>query len=1000
MPNFKNVILVVQGLLCPVLLLCLLLISPRIEAQEHRLLFHSIGVNEGLSHSSVYFLLQDSRGFIWAGTADGLNRYDGRTVKVYRPDEAAQNAEAAYIRDRMVEDKNGNIWYVAITGIYCWDKMTEHVALKKRLNKNSVVVYFLKPNGDLWLQDVANGFFCYNIYNGATRRYPYPIQYDPKKYKELKVATDDVSTMWSSLYNNGEYYSFDINTGKYKAFRYKDRIALMSYENGWLWLSDNKTMDIYKARDMSLLSTAKWDGTPLQKCKVFRDKTGYIWLLSCGYGLYCMNEKGQPIHKHTHETYSSNTISSDNVTAAMQDRSGNLWVATDGGGISRASLKENAFGKFPVEERDYPEMKDFFTSAIYERRDGKILFGNNSNGLSIYDRANNKVQSVSLLKNDIPRPHAIYEDVKGVLWLGYNDGVGYMNNTKLIPVPLSVASTVYRIINRGDDTLLLCTSNSMKMLVHSNSGWKEADVSIPPKLRIRITDIIPDGNNAYWVALSYDGLMRVKCDNSSFVITDSFLNKENVKTIHRDEVEKNILWLASKRGLWKFDTKTGKGELLNTKHGLGNANTYGVLEDEYHNLWISTNGGLSCYSRKKKAFTNYTYNSGLQSNEFNSSSFHKGVSGTLYFGGVKGFNWLTGKSVVMDTVKPQLIVTAIIAGDSVINPFSLTRKGIEIPNGKNSLSINMAVPEFTRPEANYIKYQLEGLDKEWNTSQTGEIRYANLQPGNYTLRIYGVGSNQAMSEPLVLQVKVIAPFWQEMWFRILLVLVCIAIITLLIYSWYRRKVSRALRELEQEKMLAAERNRISRDLHDDIGGAITKISLLSELIPMQHKGEEKMLADVKVISATARDVSQSMSDIVWALHTQHDTLESLLSYLREKVREFLEPIQVKYKLEFPDDVGIVKLSGEQRRNILLVMKEALNNAVKYAESSLIKVSCEQVKRQLVFKVIDDGKGFDLLHASGHGNGLRNMQKRMDSIGGDFVILQQGKGTEIIFSVPI
>lgn len=461
-----------------------------------------------------------------------------------------------------------------------------------------------------------------------------------------------------------------------------------------------------------------------------------------------------------------------------------------------------------------------------------------------------------------------------------------------------------------------------------------------------------------------------------------------------------MLWLGSKNGLYRFDTKTNKIGSFNTKSGPANAFIYNILEDEYHNLWLSTNGGLSCYSRKDKSFSNYTYKNGLQSNEFNSGAFYKGESGTLYFGGVKGFNWFTGKSVLADTVKPQVVMTGMVVGDSVMNPYLFDGEEIQVAYAQNSLDVHVAVADYARPEANFVRYKLEGWDKDWNISNDGDIRYANLQPGNYTLMIYGVSSNQAMSEPQVLTITVIAPFWQQVWFKVLLGAGCIVVITLLIYVWYRRKVNKTLQELEREKMLAAERNRISRDLHDDIGGAITKISLLSELIPLQHKGEEKMLEDIKIISATARDVSQSMSDIVWALHAQHDTLESLLSYLREKIREFLDPIGVNYRLDIPEDGGELKLSGEQRRNILLVMKEALNNAVKYADAKLITVSCRQVKDRLVFTVADDGKGFDILNTDRHGNGLKNMQKRMQSTGGDFVVIQPGHGTEIVFSVPV
>jgi signal transduction histidine kinase/ligand-binding sensor domain-containing protein len=1002
MPNCKNVILVVRDRKKLAFLL-VLLVSAFISGAQHRLLFQSIGVNEGLSHSSVYSLLQDSRGFIWAGTADGLNRYDGREVKVYRPDDALQNAEAAFIRDKPMEDKNGNIWYVSLPGIYCWEKKTDHVVRKKKLNNNAIAFFFVTQNGDMWLLDVIEGVFSYNIYTGETKKYPYSPSLDPSKFASVRTATDHKNKLWFALHGNGDYYAFDIRDKQYKKSQYKSKVALMAYEDGRLWLSDNKSMDIYTADNGVLLSSVRWNGPELIKSKLLKDKAGHFWLSMHGYGVACLDESGRMTHLHSHDSYSNNTLSSDNVTEIIQDRGEVLWLASDGGGLMRTSLKKGAFSKFPVDERDHPEIKDFSMTALYEQEDGNILFSGRGCGLCVYAPKDNSIWPVSFFpKKEEFYVLSFYKDTDDVLWLGTSAGIGYVKNGKWVYNRLSQIEQdnvkVFHILNKGKDTLLLATSHSIKVMARKGDVWKEHTLAIPGKLRTRLTSVADAGNGYYWMASPTEGLLKAKWESDHFSVVDSPLNKETIRVIHRDEIEPDVLWLGSKRGLWRYDARTGKKELYNTGNGLANAFIYSVLEDEYHNLWMSTNGGLTCYNRQSKAFSNYTYKSGLQSNEFNSEAFHKGKSGILYFGGIKGFNWLTGKSVFKDTLRPQVIVTGMIAGDSIVNPYTHSDR-IDIAYGNNSLNIQAAVADYTKPEANYVRYKLEGWDRDWNISATGEVRYTNLQPGNYTLYIYGVGSNQAISKPRVFYITIVAPFWQQGWFKMLFTVVCIGIITLLIYAWYKRKVSKTMRELEQEKMLAAERNRISRDLHDDIGGAITKISLLSELIPLQHKGAEKILADVKIISTTARDVSQSMSDIVWALHTQHDSLEGLLSYLREKIREFLEPISVKYRLDFPDDDGNMKLSGEQRRNILLVMKEALNNAVKYADASLITISCRRIKGRLVFKVVDDGKGFDILNAEGHGNGLKNMHKRMESIKGDFVILQPGKGTEIIFSVP-
>ncbi len=1005
MVNFKNVILVVRGcskpacLLIPILLLAFFGTS---VAQQHRLLFHAVGVNEGLSHNSVYSLLQDKSGYVWAGTADGLNRYDGRQVKVYRPADAMQNAEAAYIRNRLVEDKQGNIWYVCYTGIYCLNKKLDRLERKLEL-KSLTALYFLDRNGVLWLHDLNRGIVSYNIFTGKTVLYPYPFSFEYSRYRNLRVTTDDRQFLWVSLYDNGTYYRFDVNSKKYKELRYKDKITLMACEGSRLWLSDDKAVDVFDAAQMRLFSSVKWKGGSLSKAKLLRDSKGHVFISAHSYGLYCVDDKGNILDSHQRDSYVSNTIPSDNVTDIIEDRSGNLWVSTDAGGIAYADLKTPPFGKFPLDERDHPQLKDFIIWSIYEGRDGKIWFGNIGNGLNIYDAQTGSLQQIPLPdgRKDI-HVRTIYESTDNKVWVGYSNGVGYMQGNilkKVEPGWQGEDNIVYELLNKGDDTMLVATALGPKILFRKNGKWEEQKQILQYSLKRKVTDIIPDKNGKYWMVFPAWGLLSVSYDGEHFQEVDSFLGNMALRSVHRDELEPYILWVASGTGLWKFDSRSGKAILFNTKHGLPNANIYGVLEDEAHDIWVSTNGGLSCYKRKQNSFSNYFYNNGLQSNEFNSGAFHKGYSGKLYFGGIKGFNWLTGKSVRFDTAKPQVVITDIIAGDSILIPHSVVGNTVELSYKKNSITINVAVADYTNPDANHVRYKLLDWDKSWNDSKTGEIRYASLLPGDYTLYIHGVSSNQQLSAPYVIKVRVNAPFWQQVWFRWAMALSVMIVIALLTYLWYRRKVNSALEALEREKMLAAERSRISRDLHDDIGGAITKITLLSELIPLQNDGRDKMLEDVKAISSTAREVSQSMSEIVWALHTQHDTLEGLLSYLREQVREFLERINIRYELHFPAEPGMIHLSGEQRRNILLVIKEALNNVVKHSDANLVRLSCTHDASEITFVVTDDGKGFDITKMEEQGNGLRNMRKRMESMGGKMVILQ-GKGTSVVFSMPL
>ena len=1006
----ENVILVVgrKGL-C--LLGCWLLLVAafplHLPAQPHRLLFHSLGVNEGLSHSSVYSLLQDSRGFIWLGTADGLNRYDGREIKVYRPAEAQREEEAAYIRSRMVEDREGNIWYLGFAGLFCWDKTTEQVTKRAGIS-GTATVYFLDEKGELWFHDLLHGISSYNLYTKKRQTYPFPFKFEREKYWNLHVTTDDKRYLWFSVYNNGDYYRFDISTRTYQKLSYNKGVSLLQYENGRLWLSDDKRITVYDAATMQLRSEILRKGVSLHQARLYRDKSRHLWLAINRSGIYCIDEKGNVKDEHRHDNYSSYTISSDNVTRLMEDRTGSLWVATDGGGVSKTSLKEMPFGRFPADEKSHPEVKDLLIWSLYEDRGGRVWFSTDKGGLYIYDPASDEVkeQRIPGIQGQVKY---IFETAEGAMWFACTGGLVCVDNGKAgkVLVSKSPAATkaesevvVVKILPVTKEMFLVVTSQGLRVIEKRSGVWKEKPMEIPNPLFGKLTDVAEAGAGTYWLVSPGHGLILARLDADAVVPLDSFLLRESVKAIHKDEIDRDVAWLASKTGLWKLDIKSRKTKHYNANDGLGNPYLYALLEDANHNIWMSTNGGLSCYHRASSSFTNYTHSNGLQSNEFNSGAYHKGRSGKLYFGGVKGFNWLTEKTTAPDTVIPDLLLTKIALADSLISPFSLRNKTIDLSYRKNYFDLQALVADYTRPEANVIKYRLNGWDKSWQVSQSGEVHYANLAPGSYELEMTGIGSNGAVSKPYLLKVNVIAPFWQQLWFKALVLLMLLSAVVGVIYAYYLRKINRALRELEQQKVLAAERSRISRDLHDDIGSAITKITLISELIPLQQKTDEAVLEDVRKISTTARRVSQSMSDIVWALHAQHDSLEGLLAYMREQIREFLEPLGIKYRLNFPEDVPSIKLNGEQRRNILMVTKEALNNAVKYADAENISVSGKYESGTLEFCVSDDGKGFNVSEAREHGNGLKNMRKRMEGIGGTFHILQPGQGTVIVYSLAV
>jgi len=453
----------------------------------------------------------------------------------------------------------------------------------------------------------------------------------------------------------------------------------------------------------------------------------------------------------------------------------------------------------------------------------------------------------------------------------------------------------------------------------------------------------------------------------------------------------------------KLAGKTLRFELFYWDYVIGMANSYiyGVLEDEQHNFWMSTNMGLCFFNRRDNTFQNYTAKDGLQSNEFNTQAFYKGPSGTIYFGGIKGFNWFNPKTIkTTATTNPGVAITAINIDDKayVKNEAFAKNKTLSLPYDQNNLSFQFAALDFTKPQANKVKFILENWDKKWVTSVDKNVRYTHLLPGNYLLKVKAANSDGVWSTEERLTIIVNAPFWKKTWFYIACGISFLAGIIYITYIVSQQKIKKRIRQLEKQHAIDAERNRISRDMHDEIGSGLTHIALLSELIQTQQKTDVAIKTDLGSISVAARKLVESMSEIIWALNPQNDSLENLLSYLREQMQQHFEPFELSLKIVFPDDVPPVKLSNEQRRNLYLVTKEALNNVMKHSRAQIVNLVLEIEMNQLIFRVCDDGVGLPDTVSRPTGNGLKNMRKRMEDIGGTIEWIRQKKGVKVVYTL--
>ena len=442
------------------------------------------------------------------------------------------------------------------------------------------------------------------------------------------------------------------------------------------------------------------------------------------------------------------------------------------------------------------------------------------------------------------------------------------------------------------------------------------------------------------------------------------------------------LWASSLGGgLLCIDTALKTVRQYTTENGLPDNVVYAVLPDDLGNLWLSTNNGLCRFNIAHQTVHNYGLLDGLPHHEFNSFSFLKSSSGKLYFGSLNGFvSFYPDKIDTSQQLQAslQLVTFSKYAQgkDSMItfrgNQLS---NNIEINPGDRLFSFSFMTPDYRSTAQNKFRYKLEGWNDEgWHTFETGnKLSFNSLPPGKYTLRVQVAvaGSNWSKNEWTV-SVTVNKPWYNEWWFYVLSLVTVAGIV----YAFYRYRI----RELIRIQNI---RNRISADMHDEIGSTLSSVSFYSQALLMQTTNEKhrKVLERIK---ENAQHVQESLSDIIWSVKASMDEMENVFSRMQRFGSELLDSKNIIFHFEVDEKMSHTKLDMVYRKNFYLIFKEAVNNAAKYSQCKNVWVSIAQGGSYAIMKITDDGKGFNnLTHSTG--NGLSNMHERAKQMKGNLTV---------------
>jgi len=831
-------------------------------SQQNLELFERISTKNGLSQSVVTSILQDSKGFIWVGTQDGLNRYDGYSFKIFKTKKSVSNSISGNYIQAICEDRNGNIWIgTKDKGLNKYDRKTERFErynsdstnLSNSLSDSSVTSVFEDSKGVLWI-GTANGL---NSFDYKTNRFSKFTLINESVNTGLNtinsISEDKDQNLWVGTENGlikiaasrKTLKTYRNNSANKTSISDNQIHVIFVDKEGEVYIGTNQGFDIYnKFLDSFIRIQFNNQDQGIEIYSITQDKRGNLWIGTFGNGLIRYNKKQESFSEFVNIPSFSQSLSCNYIFSLCIDRSGLLWVGTYGdegsGGINKLDLTRIKFNKLYAEAKNDNSLLSNDINAIFEDSQANIWIGTDK-GISIFNQKNRKYSHIqkkntskSLSDNTV---YSIIQDSRKNFWIGTaSGGVNFLSYSNFINQKFEFSyfqtSSKYNKIS-SNNILSLIEDKTGIIWVGTDNGINrinengqvidqivnsEATPNVLPDNLIQC--LFQDLDNKIWIGtsqgLAYFDKMAKKFVKPNIPVLAS---KISVYCITQDS--DGFLWLGTEgAGIIRIDVKNNIGSVYTTKNGLPDNYIYGILPDQQNNLWLSTNTGLS--RMVKGTLSNYTiinYSSGkwlnYSSNNvgFNIGAFHKNNGGVIYFGCSEGVLYFNPLDIRGNIFIPPVVFTSFQLGlkEVEISPLGETplkesiaeTKEVEVPLQHKRITIEFAALNYIESEKNEYAYKLEGVDDDWIYSKNvRRAEYSGLSHGTYIFRIKASNNNGIWNEEgAVLKIVIPPPFWQTVWF--ILILIVSGVFS--IVWWNRKRLSRIRQQKEQLEVLVEQR---------------------------------------------------------------------------------------------------------------------------------------------------------------------------------------------------
>jgi signal transduction histidine kinase/streptogramin lyase len=971
----------------------------------------------GLPEEYINNVQQDSRGFLWIGSNEGLFRFDGKNYKSWY---ANSNDSNTFNRNSITilgEYKKGfmlfrtpKLWQINIYN----QKIERQPTFKHKkdiyaLQKIHHAQWFVSDVDSLYITDsalnITKTFQLANYYPPKISVTCYPLD-----YPYILLLPSGLSNMYLLNYSTKEAkpFTIDVQLNKNAPFaapKIYDSITKRLYFSAYL--------DGYYYIDLQIPSvtnyTAKFIttmGDPTTRSVLLLNPQ--LLIQGGDRALYISNY--QKFKAFDNATPTDKPMTTPAVMDIYKDKKDNIWVSTVNG-LNRFSFKQPIINYLKKEL--YFKDKDPFIEIV-KGPDGNIYFL--TLGKSLY-RLNKKSNTVTRLDSSIGYTWSAVANNNTIIATGgvkkiveYNTITGKTSNPNYL-APFYATADLVTLVFKAKNGDLWYSINAGRGLVHRPNGsntykhYFTAD-NPSPFTHSHLHCATEDSKGNIWFGygrshklLKWVNSLRKFEEYPVNTLISNFKISTGIKNLFIDQSDN--LWITlDGMALLQYNINTKAGRYYDMNDGLPTESISGLCEDGKGRLWVSTTKGLSCFLSEKEKFTTFTKSDGLPEDKFPGEGiYYDKEEQLLYIGAETSIAWFNPDSLLQKAIKDQ---PPVFIDEMLVNGkkyFFENEKNIQLKSNENNIEFTIAVADFFRNEQLVFQYKLKGAGNEWTHLPANRtITFNNLSSGKYEFTVRSkYQGNDVWTEteyPFTFTIK--TPWYKKWWFIGLVIGLTGFLIWYMIRQYYLRKLDQQKAITERQKAIQEERNRIAADMHDDLGSGLTKITYLSQMAKTSNANN----VDLEKINKTSTELVENMSEIIWAMKEDNNALSDLILYIKKYTLEYCGDNDLSVSIDFADNYTERTVKGENRRNIFLAVKEILHNIVKHAQATKVIVIATYTKDWTII-IKDDGIG--IMEAqnpqSVTGNGLKNIRKRIAAVGGT-VDMENDNGTKITLHIPI